>query len=493
MIPATGDWVALADDPTEGWAVLRILPRRSVISRRHPEDAVREQVLAANVDVVGVVCALDRPFGENRLERFLAVAWDSGALPAVILTKADAFEDVEAITAAALAVAPGADVFATSAVSGLGMDDLRSLLASGRTLVLLGPSGAGKSTLVNRLVGHDVQATGEVREDDRRGRHTTTTRDLIPVPSGGMLIDTPGLRSLSVWDADTEAAPGFPDIEELAAGCRFRDCSHEGEPGCAVDAAVRDGTLDARRLVNFLKLRRETAALDVARDERARREAGRKGARAVRKAKIVDLTAHGVHLFNRIGEIEGHLRFRTSLEQKLQRLPVGVSVLAVAGEDVVLGRDPAEEISLVIEVPNAAVMGHLEDADVDRLVFAADAALHHPLQDLVAPGVARQQDGLAAGAGQEDDARQVRNRLVVQRCEHRRSRPFRRGLLLEPLVEVLLEGHQLSLARADDDELDAGDLMGHRFPGRSLDEPPTELLVDRDLQSVGQPPQVVAL
>ncbi|MFN2504805.1 MAG: ribosome small subunit-dependent GTPase A [Acidimicrobiales bacterium] len=283
--PATGDWVALADDPTEGWAVLRILPRRSVISRRHPEDAVREQVLAANVDVVGVVCALDRPFGENRLERFLAVAWDSGALPAVILTKADAFEDVEAITAAALAVAPGADVFATSAVSGLGMDDLRSLLASGRTLVLLGPSGAGKSTLVNRLVGHDVQATGEVREDDRRGRHTTTTRDLIPVPSGGMLIDTPGLRSLSVWDADTEAAPGFPDIEELAAGCRFRDCSHEGEPGCAVDAAVRDGTLDARRLVNFLKLRRETAALDVARDERARREAGRKGARAVRKAK----------------------------------------------------------------------------------------------------------------------------------------------------------------------------------------------------------------
>ena len=287
--PATGDWVAVVDDPEEGWVVVAILPRRSTISRRDSdENTVAEQVLAANVDIVAAVCPLDRPFAENRLERFLTMAWESGGMPAVVLTKADAAGDAAetAETAAAAAsLAPGVEVYVTSAVTGDGLDDLRRLIAPGLTLVLLGQSGAGKSTLVNRLVGREAQRTEAVREADGRGRHTTTTRDLIPVPGGGVLLDTPGLRSLGLWDAEGAVADTFPDIEELSSRCRFRDCRHDGEPGCAVQAAVADGTLDARRLNSFLKLEREIAALEVQKDVRARRAEGRKFGRMARDAQ----------------------------------------------------------------------------------------------------------------------------------------------------------------------------------------------------------------
>lgn len=281
--PATGDWVAVVDDPSEGWAIVAILPRRSTISRRDSnEDTVGQQVLAANADIVAAVCSLDRPFAENRLERFLAMAWESGGMPAVVLTKADATEDPSGIAAAAATLAPGVDVYVTSAVTGDGLDTLRNLIAPGLTLALMGPSGAGKSTLVNGLVGRDSQRTEAVRAADGRGRHTTTTRDLIPVPGGGVLLDTPGLRSVGLWDAQGAVAEVFRDIEALRSRCRFRDCRHEGEPGCAVAAAAEDGTLDVRRLNSYKKLEHEIAALERQRDVRARREAGRRSGRSMR-------------------------------------------------------------------------------------------------------------------------------------------------------------------------------------------------------------------
>ncbi|MDQ6910602.1 MAG: ribosome small subunit-dependent GTPase A [Actinomycetota bacterium] len=281
--PATGDWVAVVDEPSEGWAIVAILPRRSTISRQDSnEDTVAQQVLAANIDIVAAVCPLDRPFAENRLERFLAMAWESGGVPAVVLTKADASQDPSGIAAAAATIAPGVDVYVTSAVSGDGLDGLRTLIAPGLTLVLMGPSGSGKSTLVNALVGRESQRTEAVRAADGRGRHTTTTRDLIPVPGGGVILDTPGLRSLGLWDSENAVADVFPEIEELRALCRFRDCRHEGEPGCAVAAAVDDGTLDVRRLNSYRKLEKEIAALERQKDVRARREVGRRFGRSKR-------------------------------------------------------------------------------------------------------------------------------------------------------------------------------------------------------------------
>ena len=284
VVPATGDWVALVDDPEEGVAIVGMVPRWSAISRKDPEERVTaEQVLAANVDVFAVVCALDRSLVQNRVERMLAVAWESGALPVVVLTKADLAADLADVVHEAQAVAGvGVSVHVTSAVSGAGIDELRSLLQPRRTLAVIGPSGAGKSSLVNGIVGRDVQSTGAVREADGRGRHTTTTRDLVPVPTGGVLLDTPGLRSLPLWDGTSGVASTFADVEDLAAGCRFRDCGHANEPGCAVLAATASGALAPRRLESYHKLHRELAALELRQDEHARRVAARRFGRMTR-------------------------------------------------------------------------------------------------------------------------------------------------------------------------------------------------------------------
>ncbi|MGH9179096.1 MAG: ribosome small subunit-dependent GTPase A [Acidimicrobiales bacterium] len=280
--PATGDWVAVAPEP--GAAVVSVLPRWSAISRKDPDDRVTaEQVLAANVDVVVVVSSLDRPVSPNRIERMLAAAWESGASPTVVLTKADLAGDLPEAVAAAEAAAGVVPVLATSSVTGEGLDELRGRAGPGRTLVLLGPSGAGKSTIVNHLLGEDVQATGPVRGGDARGRHTTTSRQLVPLPGGGVLLDTPGLRSLPLWDAEAGVAATFGDVEALAAGCRFGDCRHEGEPGCAVQAAIDGGTLDARRLASWSKLRRELDALAMRHDEQATRAAGRRMGRTIKE------------------------------------------------------------------------------------------------------------------------------------------------------------------------------------------------------------------
>jgi ribosome biogenesis GTPase len=236
-LPAAGDWVALADG-----RVSAVLPRSSALVRRDPDRPV-PQVMAANVDVAFVVAPLDPAANLRRLERTLAVVWDGGAVPVVVLTKPDRCPDVAAQVAAVEAVALGVVVAVVNGVTGEGVDSLRLHLADNRTAVFIGPSGAGKSTLVNLLVGEERLATRAVREDDRKGRHTTTARHLLTVPMGGVLIDTPGIRELAIWEAADGMASAFADIDELAAGCRFRDCRHAAEPGCAVIGRVDDGRL----------------------------------------------------------------------------------------------------------------------------------------------------------------------------------------------------------------------------------------------------------
>lgn len=250
VLPAVGDWIA-----ARGEVVAATLPRWSQLTRADPSGAA-VQVLAANVDLVVITAPADR-LSVARVERELALAWDSGAQPLVALTKADLADEAAERSLTGRLI--GAEVLAISALTGRGVPELADHLRPARTAVLLGPSGAGKSTLVNALVGTDVLATGSVREGDHRGRHTTTSRQLVVLPGGGVLIDTPGLRSLGLA-GDVPLEHAFPDIEALAASCRFSDCRHETEPACAVEAAVSAGELDRDRLASFRKLQREVAA-----------------------------------------------------------------------------------------------------------------------------------------------------------------------------------------------------------------------------------------
>lgn len=272
VLPATGDWVSFSADPTP--VVEAILPRWSVLEREG-------QVLAADMDVVFVAAALDRDLNLNRIERELVLAWDSGARPVVVLTKVDAAIDPAVLAKTVAARAVGVDVVLTSAASGEGLDALRAHLRPNRTAVLLGPSGAGKSTLVNRILDVPAQVTSPVRAGDHKGRHTTSSRHLLVVPGGGVLIDTPGLRSVGLTGADGGVALAFPDVEEAAADCRFRDCRHAGEPGCAVAVAIEDGRLDGDRVASYVKL---AAELEVAAREPWARAADNRRARIVHRA-----------------------------------------------------------------------------------------------------------------------------------------------------------------------------------------------------------------
>ena len=246
---AVGDWVAL-----DGDAVREVLPRWSALERLDPGGG--QQVLAANVDVVLIAAPADR-LSSARVEREVVIAWESGARPIVVLTKLDVAPPEMAAELAARLVT--VDVIATSAIDGDGLDEVRAVLIRPVTGVFLGPSGAGKSTLINALLGEDRLAIGAVRDDDRRGRHTTTSRQLVPLPSGGCLIDMPGLRSLGTDASDDAVAAAFAEIDALASNCKFADCTHEVEPGCAVAAAAERGDLDAARLASYRKLMRETA------------------------------------------------------------------------------------------------------------------------------------------------------------------------------------------------------------------------------------------
>lgn len=285
-LPAVGDWVGVRADPAGGRSVIRvILPRRSRFSRKAAGRETNEQVLAANIDTVFLVSSLDLPVNRRRIERYVLLTQPSGAKPVVVLNKADLCDDVQAAVAEAAAAAADTPVHAVSARTGDGLAALVGYLPPGQTAALLGPSGAGKSSLVNALAGRDSQATGEVRDWDGRGRHTSVHRELILLASGGVLIDTPGLRELQLWDAADERGMDetFADIAELSAACRFRDCQHDREPGCAVKAAVDAGTLDADRYAGYLKLQAEREALGRKQDERAILETKRQ-ARIANKA-----------------------------------------------------------------------------------------------------------------------------------------------------------------------------------------------------------------
>ena len=263
--PAVGDWVAL-----DGPVAVAVLSRRSTFERSSSDRATVAQVVAANVDTVFVVVPLIGRARPRLLQRCLAMAWQSGATPVVLLTKADIATNLSSRIASAQAAALGADVFPVSAATGEGLDALAGYLAPGQTVAMIGPSGAGKTTLTNALgAGIFALQTGAVR-DDGKGRHTTTARELVVLPTGAVAIDTPGLRGLALWDAEEGIGAAFADVVTFAADCRFADCAHHGEPGCAVGRAISEGDLEAARFADYEKLLREQRRLETRRDGRAR-------------------------------------------------------------------------------------------------------------------------------------------------------------------------------------------------------------------------------
>ncbi|WP_078547977.1 ribosome small subunit-dependent GTPase A [Litchfieldia alkalitelluris] len=268
--PAVGDWVVLTPRVDEGKATIHeVLPRFSKFSRKVAGLTTEEQIIATNINTVFLVNALNNDFNVRRLERYLVMSWESGANPVIVLTKADLCKDIDDRLKEVERVAMGVPIHVISAVENLGIDKLKNYLTEGKTVALLGSSGAGKSTLTNSLLGQMKQLVQEVREDDDRGRHTTTHRELVVLPDGGMIIDTPGMRELQLWEADQSVNQSFMDIEEIAAKCRFNDCSHENEPGCAIKQSIDDGTLEEDRFRSYLKLCKELAYLDRKADKRA--------------------------------------------------------------------------------------------------------------------------------------------------------------------------------------------------------------------------------
>ena len=288
--PVTGDWIAAELEPGADFVLIQgLVPRRTAFIRKEAGAAHGAQVVAANVDVALLVESLKDEPNLRRLERYLAAAYESGASPVIVLTKADACADLSAARAAVEAVAGKAPVIAVSVVSGDGLADLTDQLEPRRTAVLLGLSGVGKSTLVNWLAGGDRMATGAVREGDARGRHTTTHRELILLPSGALILDTPGMRELGLLDAEAGVAAAFEgveaEVETLAAGCKFRDCTHGAEPSCAVQAALADGRLDPARWASWRKLQRELTHEQVKADPAARAEKRREWIAVMKSAR----------------------------------------------------------------------------------------------------------------------------------------------------------------------------------------------------------------
>jgi ribosome biogenesis GTPase len=285
-LPAIGDWVLAGQQPAAGTATIhRVLSRRSRFSRAAAGRSTEEQVVAANVDTVLLVTSLNRDFNLRRIERYLALTWESGARPIVVLNKADLCTNPGTWRHEMASASQGVPVLVTSALTGDGMPALTEVIRAGGTTALLGSSGVGKSTLINALLGDERQSVKPIRSRDQRGRHKTTSRELFCVPGGGILIDTPGMRELQLWNTANGLEHAFADIEVLAHSCRFRDCSHDAAPGCAVTAAIERGELAAERLASYQRLQREDQYLQSRQDESARLERTRKAkqiARAVR-------------------------------------------------------------------------------------------------------------------------------------------------------------------------------------------------------------------
>ncbi|MFD3402229.1 ribosome small subunit-dependent GTPase A [Kribbella sp. NPDC058693] len=277
--PCTGDWVVLRFWPDDRITVESVLPRRTAIVRAEVGGSSRGQVLASNVDVIAIVVGLVPEPNIVRIERFMALAWESGARPVVVLTKSDLVGDADSVAEDVALAAPGADVLVCSATTGAGMDDVRALVAGDATLALLGSSGAGKSSLVNALAGVELLDVQDIREDGK-GRHTSVRRELIVLPTGGIVIDTPGLRGIGLQESGEGLAAAFPDITALAERCKFKDCSHVMEPDCAVRAALDDGSLPYRRYESWVKLQREAAYMARRADIRLRNEMKKEWVRA---------------------------------------------------------------------------------------------------------------------------------------------------------------------------------------------------------------------
>lgn len=268
--PAVGDFVLVEKMAGEERAIIhQLFERKSKFARKVAGNEIEEQIVAANVDIVFLVMSLNADFNVRRLERYLMAAWDSGAMPVVVLTKSDLCEEPERFVREAEQVALGVEVLVVSAVTGEGVERLKRLIGLGRTGALLGSSGAGKSTLVNVLLGTDTMKVSGIREDDAKGRHTTTHRELVLLPDGGCLIDTPGMRELQLWEQGDRLNVSFTDVESFAASCRYRDCEHKAEPGCEVQAAIADGRLERGRYDNYVKLQKELAYLKMKTDRDA--------------------------------------------------------------------------------------------------------------------------------------------------------------------------------------------------------------------------------
>ncbi|MBN1687056.1 MAG: ribosome small subunit-dependent GTPase A [Spirochaetales bacterium] len=300
--PAVGDWLFVDPDAGhEHWIIRKVLARHSALLRKTAGRTTDAQVLAANIDYVFIVNGLDggRNFNLRGIERYLTIAWDSGAQPAVILNKADLCDDVSATVLQAQAVAPGVPVLAVSAATGAGFEELKTLAPPGRTIVLTGGSGVGKSSIINRLAGEEIMYTGQQRQQDLRGKHTTTRRQLVRLTSGALLIDTPGLREIALWTDAGGLSSAFPEIDELTVSCRFRDCTHSGEPGCAVLEAVTSGKIERSRYENYLSMQRELEYLNSRRDEKSRLEYDRElKARGKELSRYVkDIKKHGKRRF----------------------------------------------------------------------------------------------------------------------------------------------------------------------------------------------------
>lgn len=292
--PAVGDWVAVTVRANESRATIHhILPRKSKFSRKAVGSNIDEQIVAVNIDTVFIVNSLNNDFNVRRMERYLLLAWESGANPVIVLSKSDLCDDIDEKIAETEAVAIGVPIHVVSTYTGAGLDELKSYFKEGRTIALLGSSGVGKSSIINYCLGDAVQIVQELRNDGQKGKHTSTHREIFMLPEGGLIIDTPGMREIQLWDANEGLQETFEDVEALAVGCFFRDCRHNNEPGCAIREAIENGILSEGRLESYKKLQKELIFLEKKQNMAVRTAVKKSKAKPqASRAKAVDYNSY---------------------------------------------------------------------------------------------------------------------------------------------------------------------------------------------------------